>query len=75
LEPVAAREGEVEPAKAVEGNDLMAGFFCQASVSYHGLQLEKNSFLNERTGNVHENKGPLWKTCERSGNVHENKGT
>jgi hypothetical protein len=35
---------------------------------------KKNSFLNERTGNVIENKGPLWKTRERSGNVVENKG-
>jgi hypothetical protein len=30
---------------------------------------------NERSGNVYENKGPLWKTRQRSGNVYENKGT
>jgi hypothetical protein len=30
--------------------------------------------LNERTGNVLENKGSLWKTYERSGNVVDNKG-
>jgi hypothetical protein len=53
---------------------LLAGFFCQPSTFATGLQLEKNSFLNERSGNVIENKGPLGKTWERSGNVHENKG-
>jgi hypothetical protein len=31
--------------------------------------------MNERSGNVYENKGTLWKTRERSGNVYENKGT
>jgi hypothetical protein len=31
--------------------------------------------MNERTGNVYENKGSLWKTRERSWNVCENKGT
>jgi hypothetical protein len=31
--------------------------------------------LNERGGNVIENKGPLLKTEEKSGNVYENKGT
>jgi hypothetical protein len=31
--------------------------------------------MNERRGNVYENKGRLLKTRERSGNVHENKGT
>jgi hypothetical protein len=31
--------------------------------------------LNERTGNLYENKGPLWKTQERNGNLAENKGT
>jgi predicted chitinase len=29
--------------------------------------------LNERTGNVYENKGSVWKTRERSGNVIDNK--
>jgi hypothetical protein len=32
-------------------------------------------FLKERSLNVIENKGPLWKTSERSWNVHENAGT
>jgi hypothetical protein len=31
--------------------------------------------LNELSGNVYENKGPLWKTRRQSWNVHENKGT
>jgi hypothetical protein len=30
--------------------------------------------MNERRGNVYENKGPLWKTWGRSWNVLENKG-
>jgi hypothetical protein len=44
------------------------------SVSARELK-ENSSKLSERTGNVYENKGPLWKTSERSGNVIENKGT
>jgi hypothetical protein len=40
------------------------------------LEAMKNSSkLNERSGNVYENKGPLWKTARRSWNVVENKGT
>jgi hypothetical protein len=31
--------------------------------------------LTERTGNIYENKGSLWKTKRRSGDVIENKGT
>jgi hypothetical protein len=31
--------------------------------------------VKERSGNVYENKGPVWKKWERSGNVAENKGT
>jgi hypothetical protein len=38
----------------------------------HQWQLQK---LNERTGNVYENKGSLCKTRKRTGNVYENKGT
>ena len=40
-----------------------------------GLQLERNSFLTDRNGNVIENKGPLWETWGQSWNVYENKGT
>ena len=29
--------------------------------------------MNEQRGNVYENKGSLWKTCQRSRNVIENK--
>jgi hypothetical protein len=37
----------------------------------------KKEFLKmkHRRGNVHENKGPLWKTGWKSGNIIENKGT
>jgi hypothetical protein len=31
-------------------------------------------FLQDRRGNVVENKGALWKKPSRSGNVYENKG-
>jgi hypothetical protein len=30
--------------------------------------------LKERSGNVYENKGPLWESPERSWNLFENKG-
>jgi hypothetical protein len=33
-----------------------------------------NPFLKERSWNVVENKGPLWKTWERNWNVYENTG-
>jgi hypothetical protein len=29
--------------------------------------------MKERSGNVYENKGPVWKKWERSTNVYENK--
>jgi hypothetical protein len=52
----------------------------QAGLSGHGQKVRQcggckkhSSNLNERTGNVYENKGSLWKTQERSGNVYENK--
>jgi hypothetical protein len=32
-------------------------------------------FLHEQSGNVYENKGPLWKKWRRSWNVYENKGS
>jgi hypothetical protein len=38
-------------------------------------QFERTLFLNERSWNVIENKGPLWKTFGRSWNVIENTGT
>ncbi len=34
-----------------------------------------NTKVNERSLNVYENKGLLWKTWEKSWNVHENKYT
>ena len=36
---------------------------------------EHASKLTERSGNVYENKGTVWKEPEQSGNVIENKGT
>jgi hypothetical protein len=36
---------------------------------------ENSLKLEERSGNVYDNKGPLWKTRGRSWNVVENKGT
>jgi hypothetical protein len=42
----------------------------------HSIKARKHaSKLTERSWNVHENKGSLWKTWERSGNVYENKAT
>jgi hypothetical protein len=39
-------------------NDLLAGEFCQPSTFGSESLVEKNSLLNERTGNVDEKKGP-----------------
>ncbi len=35
--------------------------------------MRSNFKMKERSGNVIENKGPLWKTWERSRNVAENR--
>jgi hypothetical protein len=43
-------------------------------VSKAGLNQKRILFLTERSLNVVENKGPLWKTWERSGNVCEKTG-
>jgi hypothetical protein len=42
-----------------------------------GVEMKErdSSKLDERRGNVHENKGPLWKTRQQSGNDTENKGS
>ena len=39
-----------------------------------GGNSERILFLNERTGNVVENKGPVWKGGAGSRNVYEKKG-
>jgi hypothetical protein len=39
------------------------------------FRVRKDSFLNEQSWNVGENKGPLWKTFGGSWNVYENTGT
>jgi hypothetical protein len=63
--------------KAGAGSQIRTGEGPPLSTSTldSGRQFGKNSFLKERTLNVVENKGPLWKTPERTGNVYENKGT
>jgi hypothetical protein len=38
------------------------------------LRTMETSKMNERSGNIIENKGPLWKTPEQGWNVYENKG-
>jgi hypothetical protein len=38
-----------------------------------GNAKENSPKLTERSLNVYENKGPLWKTSERSLNLYENK--
>ena len=40
-----------------------------------GVEAVEDSKMNERCGNVYENKGRLWTTRRRSGNVIENKGS
>jgi hypothetical protein len=41
--------------------------------SSQGVEVVEELKLNEQSGNVYENKGPLWKTRKQSGNVIENK--
>jgi len=55
------------PARAVA--DLACGLSCQ------GEQEKNSSKLNDRSGNLYENKGSLWKTQGQSANVLENKGS
>jgi hypothetical protein len=43
-------------------------------ISPASANLKGEPFLKERSWNVVENKGPLWKTWERSWNVYENTG-
>jgi hypothetical protein len=40
-----------------------------------GEAKEDSLKLNERCGNVYENKGPLLETCDLSRNVYENKAS
>jgi hypothetical protein len=41
----------------------------------HSKAIKDSSKLTEQSGDVYENKGPLWKTWGQSGNVTENKGS
>jgi hypothetical protein len=58
----------------VRENDLLAGVFWRKWSLDSGRASGENSFFKERSLNVIENKGPLWKSGERSGNAYENKG-
>jgi hypothetical protein len=50
--------------------------FCRCSPASALRGSKKDSSkLNDRRGNVYENKGTLWKTRRRSWNVYENKRT
>jgi hypothetical protein len=57
-----------------------SGYVIDAGYCYATSQLlaqgriERISFLKERSRNLFENKGALWKTSEATGNVYENKG-
>jgi hypothetical protein len=69
------------PSAAPEGdNDTNIGEIdkvLEAEVPAQSLQAEGtsgNQKMRERSLNVDENKGPLWKTPERSWNPYENKG-
>jgi hypothetical protein len=41
---------------------------------FAGMRGQRNYFLQDRRGNVIENKGAVWKKPSGSGNVYENKG-
>jgi hypothetical protein len=62
-------------ALTLRNSDLLAGPLFEPPTFNSERQFEKNSFLKERSLNIIENKGPLWKTRERSWNVYENAGT
>ena len=62
------RSRRVRPADLKNGGPRYPTF-------HTGYQFEKNSFLNEQSWNLIENKGPLWKTFGQSRNVYENTGT
>jgi hypothetical protein len=42
---------------------------------FTGEPKKNSSKMNELSGDVYENKGPLWKTSGLSRNVYENKGS
>jgi hypothetical protein len=62
--PCGAKKSQIGPARAKDNKLVPAG----------GAR-RNSSKLNERTGNVVENKGALWKTRERSWNVVDNKSS
>ena len=50
-------------------------YFVNHQLLAVGCNSKRILFLNELSGNVAQNKGPLWKTWAQSGNVYENTGT
>jgi hypothetical protein len=58
----------IENIEAAVGSDI-------SSENSDTVKTVENLKMKERSGNLIENKGPVWKTQERSGNVCENKGT
>jgi hypothetical protein len=53
---------------------LWPGFSAQTAAFDSGAKQETNSFLNEQTANVYENKGSAWKAGGESQNIYQNKG-
>ncbi len=51
------------------------GFRQTPSPLLQTKERKNSSKMNERSGNVYENKGSAFKTRQRSGNVIENKGS
>ena len=60
------RKGGERPANG------LAVLWAGSLASFEGAE-DSSLKLTERTGNVYENKGPVWKGLERSGNVVDNK--
>ena len=60
----------------VAGRTLGRGSRPRQDVAWDGQRTNVvTSKMDEQSGNVYENKGPLWKTRVLCGNVHENTGT
>jgi hypothetical protein len=59
-----------------EAAQMASSFFLasrQYVTAHASLQQEQAQKMNEQSRNVHENKWPLWKTCDESANVYEKK--
>jgi hypothetical protein len=72
-EPNPTLGGEKRPRS---GNATYWQAHClDLQLSTPGGNSKRILFLNERSWNVIENKGPLWKTPQSSRNVYENTAT